>query len=236
MKKALLFVCAIICSIGISYAQTNLQPFKWEVKYCGEVSVGVAISNEMKLSEYKTDNAVESLLARPVIETVHGVSLSDYMSVGLGVGFQLYAGTVDEFADYIKFRDNKNTWGMIAIPVFVNVKGSLPLDNDFKPFTTLSLGRTQMASSYANLEEDNTKYVYDVRVGTTTKQRMNGGFYCDWGVGFEYKMCSLSFGLQHQRYTFKEVLTTYSFDPTVVKENKERMYSNSFYFKVGVSF
>lgn len=236
MKKALLCVCAIICSIGISHAQANLQPFKWEVKYCGEVSVGVAISNEMKLSEYKTDNAVESLLARPVIETVHGVSLSDYMSVGLGVGFQLYAGTVDEFADYIEFRDNKNTWGMIAIPVFVNVKGFLPFDNDFKPFTTLSLGRTQMASSYANLEKDNTQYIYDVRVGTTTKQRMNGGFYCDWGVGFEYNMCSLSFGLQHQRYTFNEVLTTYSLDSTVVKENKATMYSNSFYFKVGVSF
>lgn len=230
-------MCAIICSIGISYAQANLQPFKWEVKYRGEVGAGVAISNGMKLSEYKTDNTMTSLLARPVIETVHGVSLSNYMSVGLGVGFQLYAGTIDEIADYIEFRDNKNTWGMIAIPVFVNVKGFLPFDNDFKPFTTLSLGRTQMASSYANLENDNTNYVNDVRVGTTTKQRMNGGFYCDWGIGFEYKDCSLSIGLQHQRYTFKSVLTTYSFGPTVeIERNKVRMYSNSFYFKVGVSF
>ena len=109
------------------------------------------------------------------------------MTVGMGIGFQLYEGTVDELADYIYFKDNKNTWGMIAIPLFINTKGFIPLDNDFKPFTTLSIGRTQMVSSNANIKIDNTYYENDLRIGEITMQKMSGGFYCDWGVGIEYK-------------------------------------------------
>ena len=172
----------------------------------------------------------ESALSRPLIETIHGVSLSNYLFVGAGLGFQYYAGKYGEMvSEHIEFKENKTSWGMLAIPLFVNIKGFFPINDDLRPFTTLSFGGSIIACSNANFTdaEDGDYYSY------TSEGKMKGGFYCDWGVGAEYKRWSLAIGLQHQRYKYSCVGSDSFGDKW---DDVARAYSNSFYLKVGMTF
>lgn len=73
-----------------------------------------------------------------------------------------------------------------------------------------------------------------------------GGFYCDWGVGIEYKLLSFTVGLQHQRYVQQDIDTDYYWDYNewddgyeICKEidyDEYKTFSNSLYIKVGITF
>ena len=249
MKKVLLIVCAVVCSLGVSFAQFKPQPFKWDIKYRGEVHVGGAFSTAMHLPPqegYFMVSAIKTQLSRPLIETVHGVSLSNYLFVGAGLGFQYYAGECgDDILDWADIKDGKTNWGMLAIPMFVNIKGFFPVSNDLRPFTTLSVGGTVVACSNGTFSEDNTYYEEDyngddVLCGNKYDYKIKGGFYCDWGVGVEYKRWSFAIGLQHQRYAQGTTGTYYGYgwDDSSVETDywKIKTYSNSFYIKVGMNF
>ena len=89
-----------------------------------------------------------------------------------------------------------------------------------------------MACSNANMA--GTEYPYDwTNYSYTYDDRMKGGFFCDWGVGVEYKRWSLSMGLQHQKMAHSS--TGFDSDGDNWDE-KLKAYSNSFYVKVGVNF
>ena len=248
MKKVVFLVCALICSIGVSTAQFKPQPFKWDIKYRGEVSVGGAFSNMMRIPpQPETFNIpFETSLSRPTIETVHGVSLSNYLYVGAGIGLQAYAGDLQEAYEWFYTKEDRTKWGTVAIPLFVNVKGFFPINDNIKPFTSLSFGGTAIACSNLNVEYDDTYNDDGFKIGTQSKSKLKGGFYCDWGVGVEYKRWSFALGLQHQRYTLKETDTYYDWDYDYRKDDyvsvketetyKLKMYSNSFYLRVGISF
>lgn len=247
MKKALLIVCAVFCSIGVSLAQFRPQPFEWDIKYRGEVHVGGAFSTNLHVPPQRglvIEGGGESALSRPLIETVHGVSLSNYLFVGAGLGLQYYAGECGEEAlDWVKIKEGKKTWDMLAIPLFVNIKGFFPINEDLKPFTTLSLGGTIIACSNGTFFEDDTRYTEyyytdkEERYGNTYDHKVNGGFYCDWGVGVEYKQWSFAIGLQHQRYSQSTLVTHYGDGYAPEKDyRKYKAYSNSFYMKVGITF
>ena len=247
MKKALLIVCAVFCSIGVSLAQFRPQPFEWDIKYRGEVHVGGAFSTNLRSSGF-FNIKIETTLSRPLIETVHGVSLSNYLFVGAGLGLQYYAGECGEEAlDYwVKIKEGKTSWDMVAIPLFANIKFFVPLNEELKPFTTLSLGGTIIACSSGTFFDDQTRYIEDYytdkvgRNGTTYDHKIKGGFYCDWGVGVEYKRWSFAIGLQHQRYSQTTIETYYGYhgyDSAPEKDYfKNKAYSNSFYIKVGITF
>jgi len=251
MKKALLILCAISCSIGISFAQFKPQPFKWDIKYRGEINIGGAFSNKLHIPA-QVDNeeyynfAVYSSMSRPLIETVHGVSLSNYLYVGAGLGLQYYTGEIFGAEDIYSFRSKTTTWDMIAIPIFVNIKGFLPITDKLRPFTTLSFGGTAIANSNGKFIYDDTYYEDDYRVGNIYSHKIKGGFYCDWGVGIEYKLWSFTVGLQHQRYVQQDIDTDYywdynewDYDYEICKEidyDEYKTFSNSLYIKVGIKF
>lgn len=244
MKKVLLIVCAVICSMGISSAQFKPQPFKWDVKYRGEVNIGGAFSNKINLIEPDelelVDYKYRSALSRPLIETVHGVSLSNYLYVGVGLGFQYYGGKYKSADGYLYFKDDKDSWGTLAIPLFVNIKGFFPINDNLRPFTTLSFGGTIMATSNATFLETETHYDYDY---AEYNRKLRGGFYCDWGVGIEYKKWSFGVGLQHQRIAQTADYYGYDLDWDGDVIDEERSFYeiaegkfNSFYLKVGIIF
>ena len=94
-----------------------------------------------------------------------------------------------------------------------------------------------MACSNGTFNEDLTYYEEDyygedVLRGSKYDNKIKGGFYCDWGVGVEYKRWNFAIGLQHQRYaqTTTETYYGYSGDNSVETSNwKVKAYSNSFY-------
>ena len=236
MKKALLILCMLICSVGVSSAQFKPQPFKWELKYRGELNIGGALSNVMHVSYYPM---MKSSLSRPIVETIHGVSLSNYLYIGAGVGMQAYAGNMGDMYYYDEFRYyNYDKWAIVAFPIFGNIKGYLPINDNLKPFTSLSLGGTAIACSNMNSDNTDIYYVNGILYEDQILTKMKGRFYCDWGVGIEFNRWSFALGLQHQRYNVKNELFVYEGGHTNVCyiNNIYKMYSNSFYLKVGIIF
>lgn len=243
MKRTLLVVCAVLCSVLVASAQFKPKPFEMKVKYRGEVSVGGAFSNKMSVDAFFFNFKLKSALSRPYLETVHGVMISDYIFAGGGLGLQYYAGKLGELYGLVDTKEGKYTWGALAIPLFVNLKGFFPINDDWKPFLNLSLGGTVVAMSNATCVEDHTDSYEDyyngnmVKTGSVYDNKHRGGFYCDFGAGVEYKRWMFSLGLQHQVMGIETTCTDYRYDGSVDTDttgNTAKTYA--FYLKVGVSF
>lgn len=189
---------------------------------------------------------VATSLSRPILETVQGVLLSDYLFAGAGVGLQAYMGDLEGAYEWFDTKEDETTWGMVAIPMFINIKGFLPINNQFKPFTSLSLGSTIIPNSNVNCVTDDTYIDDDTKVGSVDTHKMKGGFYCDLGIGVEYNRWILTLGFQRQRYTSIDERIWYDYEYDYSKNecipakethlDKIKLYSNSFYLKIGISF
>ena len=241
MKRTLLVVCAVLCSVLVASAQFKPKPFEMKVKYRGEVSVGGAFANKMSVDAFFFNFKLKSALSRPYLETVHGVMISDYIFAGGGLGLQYYAGKLGELYDLVDKKEGKYTWGALAIPLFVNLKGFFPINDDWKPFLNLSLGGTIIATSNLTCVEDYTHIdeYYGVKTGTIYENKHRGGFYCDFGAGVEYKRWMFGLGMQHQVMGVESTYTDYgygydSFVESGTVENSAKTFA--FYLKVGVSF
>lgn len=199
---------------SVSSAQKSKKAQKTGARYQGELNFGYATGGKMnfKYDDGSTEKD-KTDFSRPLIETVHGVRfLHDYLFVGAGFGAQYMYGKMSP--DY----DDSDNWGVLSIPVFANIKGYYPVSNDFAPYLSLSLGGSIFTcsnwnESYSGGWEDKHK----------------GGFYCDFGVGLNYKKFNVGFGLQHQSMKFVEL-----YHGDIDEETKASV--NSFYVKLGLKF
>lgn len=231
MKKIIFIFLAAVCSTMMASAQTEVsrthKPI--EVKYRGEVNLGYAIGGHMK---GENGLKAKSGLGRVFVETVHGVTISKYAFVGGGVGFQFYHGKMKEM--YNGEKDDAK-WNTLTIPLFVNLRGMYPVNDNLKPFINLALGGSIVACSGFNQKEGgNNGYgdYYEDYYGSSEKTKLHGGFYCDFGAGVQYKRWNFSIGLQHQDFVAKYTVKDYYGNET----EKSKFGTNSFYVKLGVAF
>lgn len=249
MKKALLIVCAVVCSAFYVSAQEQVDSAKktinWTPKYKGEVNVGYAITGDRHRWDYEyldSDGEFESgtegynrtVLSRPLIETIHGVEIGPYLFIGAGVGLHYYCGKLkelkilaEEAAEINKTGKPSDRWNAIMLPIFGNIKLMYPVNNKFSPFLNLGVGGT--VGCYSSI---NYRYVED---GDEVVQRARGGFYCDFGAGIRYKALNFSLGLQHQVFGIGYKYTS-DYDGYYCEEEKFNTKTNSFYVKIGVNF
>ena len=205
MKKTLLTFVAAICAVSISFAAAPV------INYSGEVNVGFATGNKVKYEDVTT----KSSLHRPFVETVHGVTITKYAFVGAGLGIQGYFGAADK-----DVPDQK--WDTIALPLFVNIKGMLPLDG-VTPYVSASFGGSVMPYSGFNTKTTVGNY--------TIKTRLTGGFYCDCGVGVKlFEKLNVGLGMQHQGMGVKVIASEGSRSET---DHEDGYNGTSFYLKVG---
>jgi len=83
-------------------------------KYQGEVDLGYSVGT----GTFST--------GRVNLHTIHGAKIGDYFSAGLGVGLDYY----HEFYDK----------GELFVPIFLNMKGYIPVTEKLAPFVSLDLG------------------------------------------------------------------------------------------------
>ena len=207
MKKILLTFVTAICVVAISSAASPL------IKYAGEVNVGFATGGKLR---YEDDVTMKSSLNRPFIETVHGVTITKYAFVGAGVGVQGYLGATD--------TDNpQDKWDTLAVPLFVNLKGMLPLKS-LTPYISASLGGAVIPYSGQNM-----KLIYE---GIGIKAKLTGGLYCDFGAGVKLfkNRLNVGIGLQHQQMGIKMIMTEGSYSES---DDEDGYHGTSFYVKVG---
>lgn len=101
--------------------------------YQGEVNLGFAKDGKYKLKEYIDNDCTDSESGnaeseRIFIETVHGVRITQYAFVGLGVGFNYGDDLLDADCNYY------------IIPVFLNLKGYYPITSEVEVFASVDLG------------------------------------------------------------------------------------------------
>ncbi len=161
MKKILLLVCVCLMASTSAFAQIiqsesrTTQTFYEKPKvlgyprYQGEVNIG-----------YQTP-------AASVLETIHGARFNKYLFVGVGIGAH-YIGSVDLKKDIYEINVGEEG----RIPLFVNAKGYLPIDDKISPYLNLSMG-------------------CDIGVD------YGSGFYCDFGLGVKYNKFTFALGLLH---------------------------------------
>lgn len=119
------------------------------VKYQGEVDLGYSV----KVGTFSE--------GRINLHTIHGVKISDYFSTGLGVGLDYYHASSELF-----------------VPIFLNMKGYLPVNETLSPFVSLDLG---------------------YGVGVTSDVSGQGGFLWSPAVGLRYNRFKVQVGYTSQR-------------------------------------
>lgn len=263
MKKLLLIVCAVCCSMfAVSAQQTtdtasktkqSLKSIDWTLKYKGEINVGYAIAGEKFTFEeswensdgeygYETLGKFRTVLSRPLFETTHGVQIGQYFFVGAGLGLQYYCGKLKELqgladnAAEINERKSSKRWNAVMLPIFANIKFMYPVNDKFAPFLNLSLGGTVGCYSSANSTYEESENIYGYKYSYEAKNRISGGLYCDLGAGLRYKALNFSLGFQHQ--VLKFVGKTEEMGKSGVYTTKAVIKTpvNAFYLKVGVNF
>jgi hypothetical protein len=265
MKKALLIVCAVLCSVMVvSAQQTTLQvtteksrkTTDWTPKYKGEINLGYSIAGE----KFKFEQSYESSdgeysdgtlgkfntdFSRPLFETVHGVEFGPYFFVGAGVGLQYYCGKLKEFqsladaAAEINETKPSKRWNAVMLPIFADIKLMYPVNNNFTPFLNLALGGTVGCYSSIDYTSEESgysdEYPYE-EYDYEANRRARGGFYCDFGAGFRYKALNFSLGLQHQVLKLVNEYEDMGSGESFSEKQTIKTAVNSFYVKVGINF
>lgn len=263
MKKALLIVCAVVCSMLFASAQQSseqvskvkqsLKSIDWTPRYKGEVNIGYSIAGQKFKFDYTTESSDEEYedgvlgkyktgFSRPLIETIHGVEFGPYLFVGAGLGLQYYCGKLKEFyflaeqAAEINETKTAKRWNAVMLPIFADIKFMYPINKDLTPFLNLGLGGTVACFSSVNCTKADTLEEYGVKYSYEISQKARGGFYCDFGAGLRYKSLNCSLGLQHQivKLVSKSEITSTGEYSSAKEVVKTAV--NSFYLKVGFNF
>lgn len=224
MKKIILLLAAAVLAAPVTFAQklsvTNINREKTyktsthtvDIWYEGELNVGFATGGKLKWDDGGEKDKTN--YSRPFISTVHGVRITKYGFVGLGAGVQYAFGRI--------YKDNpeSDNWKTVMIPVFLNLKGYYPVNDNFAPYISVSLGSGICAASSQNDSGSEHGYSWE--------SKLKGGFYGEYGVGFNYKRLNFGLGIQHQGMKF-----TYTEDGD---SGEEKVSINSFYVKFGLKF
>lgn len=117
MKRNL--ILAFIAVMVIVPASAQIR-----VKYHGEINVGYSIG----VGSYAKN--------RVNLYTIQGVKIGEYFSTGLGLGLDWYRGLYAEYWE----KQGKPDMGELAMPIYLNMKGYLPVNEKVAPYLTFDIG------------------------------------------------------------------------------------------------
>ena len=141
----------LLCALVLAIsALFNGTAQEVSVKYQGEVDLGYSVG------------VGTFAMGRVNLHTIQGAKISDYFSAGLGLGLDYY------HAD----------GGDLFIPIFLNMKGYIPVTSKLSPFASLDLG---------------------YGIGATDEVRGYGGFLWGPSVGIRYNHFKFQVGYTSQR-------------------------------------
>jgi len=117
MKRSLILAFLTVMVIVPATAQVR-------VKYHGEIKAGDSIG----VGSYAKN--------RVNLYTIQGVKIGEYFSTGLGLGLDWYRGLYAEYWE----KQGKPDMGELAMPIYLNVKGYLPVNEKVAPYLTFDIG------------------------------------------------------------------------------------------------
>lgn len=141
---------------------------KTPVKYHGEVDLGYSIG----VGTFST--------GRVNIHTVQGVQIGEYFSTGVGVGVDIY----HEFPD-------------VMVPIYLDLKGYLPVSEIVKPYLSFDIGAGIGASG---LLQGLSGATYTIAAGVNVKWfKVQVGYHSqrlsESGIGFNMNAVQIKLGV-----------------------------------------
>lgn len=168
MKKLLVLAAIIFACTQISNAQNT-------PKYQGEANLGYSIG-------------VGALGFNKVnLHTVQGVKVGEYVSAGVGIGLDWWRGIYKEYWEEKGQFDS----GELTLPIYLNVKGYLPMSENTAPYISCDLG-------YA--------------AGITKGVKNLGGLYFSPAVGLKFNSFKAELGFTLQKVAHEDVEYYYGTD------------------------
>ena len=102
----------VILAAFLSVWGSYAQPSPVKVKYQGEVDFGYSIG------------VGTFAMGRANLHTIQGLKIGSYFSTGIGIGLDYYLVNANE----------------LMMPVYLNLKGYIPVTEKFSPYFSLDLG------------------------------------------------------------------------------------------------
>ncbi len=189
-------------------------------RYQGELNIGYATGGKLNIGGGDLggdfEGKIKTDFSRPMIETVHGVRINQYAFAGVGFGAHYAYGNMLDSEYEASLDGEAGKWNTMLIPLFLNLKGYYPVTDTFAPYLSLSFGTSFCVCS--DLDQSESGY----------ESKLKGGYYGEYGLGFNYKKLNFGFGLVHQGMKVTETDGGSSDDV--------KMKVNSFYLKIGLNF
>lgn len=152
------------------------------VKLHIEVNAGFIAGGKLATRNY---GKLQTNLSRPYVDVIAGMRLGEFLFAGVGVGAQYaYAECkLIELAHEITDVPTPQTWGMVSIPIYANVKGYIPTRVIVKPYISVSLGGHVVATS--NFSKEGCG-------------KIKGGLMMKFGAGLKISKFNFGIGMASQ--------------------------------------
>ena len=216
MKKVILSLAAIVAFAIPVMASMPSDGYGAELKERNKVASTIKPQYEINVGyitggkiHRKVFGAIDTNFARPYIDAVVSARLSDYVSLGVGVGLQ-YAYDECRLSNLSTDAFPK-TWGALCVPIYCNVKGYYPVSDLIAPYISLSMGGDVVAAS---------NFVHD------GYGKVKGGLMLKFGAGISVSKFHLGLGLSTQNIKWLSPLGATNFKGD----------SLAFYIETGVMF
>lgn len=216
MKKLILSLVAIVALAIPAMASMPSEGFGAElqdrnkviatIKPQIEVNVGYITGGKLNTKAF---GALETNLSRPYVDAIIGARLSEYLSLGVGVGLQYAYGECRLMN--LATMNFSETWGALCIPIYGNVKAHYPVTDLIAPYISLSMGGNIVATS--NFVRDGYG-------------KVKGGLMMKFGAGVAVSRFHIGLGLATQNIEWVSPLNVTNF----------KGGNNAFYIEAGVMF
>ena len=225
MKKYLLTILAVVFATVIANAQFSNTSSKsqsrtsssGDIAFCGGFNAGMMIGK----TKYD-DEKIDGTMIAPVFTGTFGVKMNDYLFLGAGTGVKyMIQNWESKQTDYDITEEDKYTISSLMLPLYVELKVLLPVNETVYPFVMADFGYSVRLAGEIKCDYKGYEYYYGYYSGTN-KRDTEGGLCYKFGGGVAFSDFIITFGYDCQKFGVKH------FD----KDFK----SSGFFFSLGYAF
>lgn len=189
-----------------------------DVTFCGEFNAGMMIGK----TKYD-DEKIDGTMIAPVFTGTFGVKMNDYLFLGAGTGVKyMIQNWESKQTDYYYTEEDKYTISSLMLPLYVELKVLLPVNETVYPFVMADFGYSVRLAGEIKCDYKGYDEYYYGNYSGTDKRDTEGGLCYKFGGGVAISDFIITFGYDCQKFGVKD------FD----KDFK----SSGFFFSLGYAF
>lgn len=153
---------------AIAVATATTANAQWRADYQGEIQLGYSIGST---GSYDRVN----------LHTLHGIRFNDYLFAGIGAGIDIYPGVEFFNGELNSLKIDYGTKTKLAVPVYINVRGFLPVASRLDIFAGIDAGYSIGISKKDVLGTEMKGYLFTPQAGLAYKLKNGDAFTFTFG-------------------------------------------------------